>query len=132
MFLFKLNPLGDPLSDEFLKLRWSGEFEVTVTTWPPSRGNCKQKLFFKSLSKPPLNESNCFGKMTVPNAKQTTFEKYRQFTLINEYNLRIVVGEDKFRENILHNIIKQPYTIKKYSSDYCNETYRRPFEKKQI
>ena len=129
MFLFKLNPLGDPLFDKFLNLRWPGEFEVTVTTWPVSLGDCKQKLFSKFPFKPPLSDSNCFRKITVPNAKLTTFKRYRQFTLINEYSLRIVVGDNEFRENIVHSIIKQPYTIKKYPSNYCNETFECPFEK---
>ena len=131
MFVFKLNSFGDPLFyKQSSTLRWPYTFEVTVTTWPVSRGDCKQKLSIPQFSwKPPLNDNNCFKEITVPNIKRTTFKKFKKLTLRNEYYFRIVVGKNKFSENNLLKIIKPPYSLKNYSSNYCNETFEYPFEK---
>ena len=131
MFVFKLNPLGDPIFDDLTELHWQDEFNVTVTTWPVGRGYCKKEISsYESYSfKPPLSDSSCFRQITVPYFKRTTFKNFRQFTNRIKYNFRIVVGENKFRENNLHKLIKPPYSLKNYSSNYCNETFECPIEK---
>ena len=81
MFVFKLNPLGDPIFDKISLTRWPLHFEVTVTTWPVGRGYCKKKIFFKFSFKQPLNDNNCSKEIAVPNVMQTIFKTYRQVPL---------------------------------------------------
>ena len=130
MFVFKLNPLGDPLLDETTRSRYPYDSEV-ITTWPVSRRYCIQKLFYFDWDfkpQPSIFDDRCFKEITKLKVKRRASKSFRQFAATKEY-FDVVIGENKFREDILHKKIKPPYSLKKYSSTYCNKYFECPFGK---
>ena len=128
--MFKLSPSRDPrLYESFSRFRWPYVLQVSVTTWPVSRGYCQKNLrFVENYSlKPLLNDINCFREITELNIKRTAFKKFRHFAPSN-VRLSIVVGGIKFREDVLQNLIKPPYTLRSYSGNYCYEYFESPFQ----
>ena len=127
--MLKLNPLEDP-HYIYIAKHFGDKAVVLVIDFsilPGRREKCRQSIRtnYEHPQIPPLNFSDCLREVSSLNNIKQTSSQLRQYTASRSY-FGFVVGENKFGEDILHKIIKTPYSFKSYSAAHCNEHFECP------